>query len=174
MRKLVKLKEISTREGVFETNSSSSHSLVFKPKDTFKKVFNDLDNNEAGRSDIKKDMFINLETFGWSRDSPVQTVEEKIAYILADQVFGYEEVPVGGFEDYKKEKNSEIIQWIEEGLNVELKINDDESDTWEGKYDAYVDHESSGTACDVVENKKTLLEFLLDDQAYIEIDNDNG
>lgn len=176
MKKLVKLKKVAVREGVFETNSSSSHSLVFSPKNTFKKVFNHV--AKSGTPNItnepKKEMLITLEGFGWGRDDYVQTTEEKIAYVLADQVISGDEIEVGKFDEWKAQKNSAIIEWIEDGLNVTLKIDDDASHSWRDTYDAYIDHQSMGTAHDVVVNKETLLNFLTDDTAYVEIDNDNG
>ena len=70
---------IQIRSSIFETNSSSTHCLVYKSKGPSKideeKIF-DYDLNNDKKWDV------NFGNYGWTRDVPIKGINEKLNYLM--------------------------------------------------------------------------------------------
>lgn len=139
------------RNNVFETNSSSTHSIT-------------VGKNKNGEYNI---LPITVSPawhgeFGWEFET-WDTIEEKLAYMIRCLVC----------YDYNKDNLQDKIRPIQEKLH-NLGI-DFELPTYEEYMDGYVDHEDwyQEEIEDIYKDDDTLLTFLLSDSSYIEGGNDN-
>lgn len=144
---------INIRQSVFETNSSSSHSIIISDKtdgilDTLDCI---CDNDDT--------MVFEGGEFGreWSRSNDP---EKKISYCATDN----KENP---------ERLAMLAKVIAEHIGckeVEFRLTDEE-DTEYSKY-YYVDHQSVGTSSDAFESEATLKNFLFNPGSWIFTGND--
>ena len=155
--------KITCRQGVFETNSSSMHSLVvmkdiktpfpatdkWKPEDDEDgKFIINVTGNDYGRCP--------LEFLG----HPV----DKFLYLLADRY--------GRYSDNDDERDNFISKMVKKLDGCEKFIFG--IDNWDGKTDyGYVDHQSSGDVWGYIEdNNIDPLDFIFDPKQVIIIDGD--
>ena len=140
------------RNNVFETNSSSTHSIT-------------VGENKNGEYDILP-ITVNPDwygEFGWEF-ATWDTIEEKLAYMIRCLVC----------YDYDENTLENRIKPIQERLH-NLGI-DFELPTYEEYRNGYVDHEDwyQEEIEEIYKDDDTLLTFLLSDSSYIEGGNDNG
>lgn len=140
------------RNEVFETNSSSSHSIT-------------LSRNENGEFDKKTPIVVKPYWhggFGWEFET-WNTIEEKLAYMIRCLVC----------YDFNEENLQDKIKPIQERLH-NLGI-DFELPTYEEYMNGYVDHEDwyQGEIEYIYEDNDRLLAFLLNNESCIEGGNDN-
>lgn len=141
---------LKKRNKVFETNSSSTHSITVS----------DRNNGEYNLPiTVKPDWY---GEFGWQWET-WSSIEEKLAYMIRCLI-AY---------DYTEETLQDKIKPIQErlhnlGIDFELPTYDD----WQ---DGYVDHEDwyQEEMEDIYNNDNDLLNFLLSENSYIEGGNDN-
>ena len=158
MRKII-------RQNVWETNSSSSHSLSIKPSIQLSD-FN-IPLNADGYIEAKFDQY------GWGY-SELHSQEEKLSYLLT--IVKYEAVDY----IYRSDDLTQDAFRATEGfqiLNDFCKkycngISTNNTDMGHG----YIDHQSNeGSLRNYLQNNGTTIEeIILNDKAYIIIDNDNG
>lgn len=141
----------TVRNNVFETNSSSTHSITVCE-----------DNGKYKENLPIKVNPIWYGEFGWEFEV-WGTIEEKLAYMIRCLVC----------YDYNKDNLQDKIRPIQERLH-NLGI-DFELPTYEEYMDGYVDHADwyQDEIEDIYKDDNTLLTFLLSDNSYIEGGNDN-
>ena len=154
---------IACRQGVFETNSSSMHSLVVM-KDV-KTPFPATDAWSA--DDLGNDKYIINVTGNDYGRAPLEFLGhpvDKFLYILASQYSRY--------SDESAERDEFIAEMVKrldgcEGFKFGI-------DSWDGKTDyGYVDHQSSGTVWRYLqENNIEPFDFIFDPKQVIIIDGD--
>ena len=169
----------SIRRGVFETNSSSSHSLVIHPG--WDKVELREDYSDCFRSDPYGE-YILCEAceFGWGPDS-VDTTQEKLEYLLAMTMSNCDSWVVtwnqySEMNDFKK-----LEEWVREhtkfkGIRIPNHrgngVYEEDEEMTDGMY---VDHQSMYPCIDAFLEDwgLTLTQYLLDNNVFVIIDNDN-
>lgn len=142
------------RRSVFETNSSSTHSITIESGDfTYPQL------------DIEK----NIETgeYGWGYDT-CRSFDEKASYALTYALnYGIKE----DFELFNAALNEvfplNIITYNGKSFDEILEIDDF------GYEFGYIDHQSIDEASTIFESEKTLKNFLFCNSSYVTIDNDN-
>ncbi len=157
---------LQIRKNVFETNSSSSHSLVISNKERA------YDYNLPVEGGV---LTIPFGEFGWGPDI-LSTPIEKLSYLITDRIDIYD-IP----EDIKDDEDavqalimeSEPIREIVDAIKyccsdieeVRFEIND----SWNPF--GYVDHQSCGTS---QEDGLSIEEIVFSNKVIIMIDNDNS
>jgi len=137
------------RRNVFETNSSSSHSISISTKDN---LFDDLEQDENGV------ITLNGGEFGWS-GGDFFDAETKANYCAVDCYDNPEE----------KEMLISVIKEHTGCKEVVININTD----WNSGNYSYIDHQSQGTSQDAFQSRNTLKRFLFNPESYLTLDNDN-
>lgn len=156
------------RNGVFETNSSSAHSLAYGTSKIIRGSSwgspNETDlSNPMYRLDKVPDHYRNytfyewLGEFGWGYDV-LTTPQEKFSYLLTQMADTSEELHES--TDY------ETIKEMVEDIGCEIVRCNDQ--------DGYVDHESYGIVKpSLFKSKKDLITYLFNDNIRVYIENDN-
>lgn len=154
---------IKIRNSVFETNSSSSHSLVFSKVDRGHDYDLPVDENGV--------LTIPFGEFGWGPDI-LRTPLEKLSYIVTDR---------GGWSyDDDNKSWDEILEELKENDEIQQVIKIVKRNvpavkevTFKPASDfyprGYIDHESQGTS----RNADT-EDIIFDNSIIILIDNDNS
>lgn len=158
---------IQVRRAVFETNSSSMHSIaVMKNNSSIKTIEEAME--EDGRLTVKDGNIVirdvdDLE-FSWGFDI-VDTFYGRLAYAIAS-TGGHIEAVRHEITDAVKELFPSIT-----GITLPMdKYSNEEKETT-----GYVDHESHGTLHHFLRTHNlTLAEYLADRNILVIIDNDNG
>jgi hypothetical protein len=152
------------RRGVFETNSSSSHSLTTGPEG-----IRDMSLiSDALKSGV---LVVDIDdSFGWEWKR-LYRPENKIAYLLSQAAsLELENFRGDGRDVERLRRHSEaadtIIRAIEDhtGVAVHVRVNTE----YPG-----VDHQSSGVGLELLENRQDMLDFIFGTDAYIQLGNDN-
>ena len=139
----------SIRSGVFETNSSSSHSITISPAidglyDTITPDSNGIITLQGGR-------------FGWEWER----------YIDAETKANY-----AGIYALNYSKTDQLIEVIKEHTGAkEVRLNF--STDWSGSHHSYIDHQSSDTAAKAFTSNQTLKDFLFSPKSVLFTGNDN-
>lgn len=153
---------IQIRQQVFETNSSSTHSIVIQKKRRPVKP-NDLPHHsdyascdQNGLVTIHEDNYFGC---GWE---VLDCWIDRLAYAIAD------------LDDVKRE---ELVSDLSEQYNIHVKIGYKDA-YWieEGKYPDYgdVDHQSQGTLQEMLSDIGIkAIDFVFDDRFIVVLDNDN-
>lgn len=134
------------RKKVFETNSSSSHSITISYDELIR------DETMIDRSDYNNPVIILTGgEFGWGVDTYNDALT-KANYCAVDF-------------DGNEELTELLKEAIEEFMGVPVEINIDSY--------SYIDHQSKGTARYEIGSKNEILYFIFDPNSYLYIDNDN-
>lgn len=152
-----------TRLSVFETNSSSSHSLTLGKGQLVAVPFTP----EQLRSGVIE-LRVGSYHWEWHR---YYSAYEKMRYLLTQLVRNSFEDSRRDLIAFTQEKREEcgridmLCRVVEamSGCRVELQPGE-----------ASIDHQSEGRGMSVFESDKTLHDFLFDETAYIQTGNDNG
>ena len=157
-----------TRANVFETNSSSSHSLVIGRKQMVEK-------------DFPEELVIYPGEFGWGPDY-VTGPEDKTRYLVTG--IQYLRPYISDYEVYKALKVGETTQWEliseiwKEYTNTTLIYKESSEDEFWEK--GYIDHQSVDICLDMWKCsedrnkvKEKLKDFIFNNQYEINISNDN-
>ena len=143
------------RRKVFETNSSSTHSICI---------------TENRRPLIyPSKLRFKCEEFGWE-GAVLRTPEEKASYLYASILAFFNK------EEAETKKNQLYAELGEEGIECEF----DQPEYSVGGYclNAYVDHVGNGDhgkfIFAVLSNRRRLFRYLFNDESFVLTDNDNG
>ena len=155
------------RSSVFETNSSSTHSVALRGGKNYCYV-------------PTYTLRVSLGEYGWEQ-ARYSGIEEKLSYIytMMQYYMGYEEKWDWGERDFGLLENSKWSKWIKEmvlehcGQEILLTSNND------GYYPlGYIDHQSTDTLCDFWsededEFKANMKDLIFNERYIIITDNDN-
>lgn len=137
------------RQGQFETNSSSSHSIsIDNNASTFGTIGLDADGN----------VVLGPGEFGWEVES-YHDCWTKATYCAIDAL-----------------NNSHKIDMLKEVIAEHTGAKEviiDCSDSYNDKNYSYIDHQSHGTSHEAFESKETLKNFIFGNSSYLYTDNDN-
>lgn len=142
------------RRKVFETNSSSAHTISLS--------FTDEIDTLGDPGDIIE---IQLQEFGWGYDE-YDDAYNKLSYVLTELYANYNE----DLED--SEEYEEICKMVKDYCGVIISINESSKDG------CYIDHQSRGMLrhwmCDSEHTSTDFLkEFIFNKKYILVIDNDN-
>lgn len=166
---------IKIRRGIFETNSSSTHSisiaLGLPPTDIEltpdeQRLLEKLEGSSAllDRLTPDEDGVLRLEycnrEFGWERETYTDA-GTKAVYCFIDQ---------RGNEDRLK-MLKEVLMEQTKAVAVDFGY-DPEADYRSGEW-GYIDHQSAGTSDPAFADKETLRNFIFNRHSRLETDNDN-
>ena len=163
------------RRNVFETNSSSVHSISICKNGTIQPS-NLMVNEETNKIGVR------FGEFGWGYDE-LDYQSEKLSYLLT-MVAVTEGRNLERVEDFYEldgfiKLNEEISQYCNcDGIEVSDKM---EIDEWNGKHyldiDGYIDHQSSedyNSLKDFLESNRTnIIDYVFNNGVSMIIDNDN-
>lgn len=147
------------RNSVFETNSSSSHSLTMKPGDLVAQPFC----RRVLREGI---LSLPVGEFGWEYRR-YYSVRNKAQYLLTQVTRGR----LPEVEDITAELLSSNSQFamlhrvIKEQTGVAIQVE---------KSEGYIDHDSEGVGMSLFSDEAKLKDFLFSCESYIETSNDNS
>lgn len=165
------------RNGVFETNSSSAHSLAYKNtvlRDYNYKPKNDLcfavKELHLTRKPKEYEMYsympLYFDEYGWRFDV-LSSPAEKLSYLMSS-VYQYKTWGVVKEDPFFKQ----VIKWLNE-LDIVVNLPEQYGDS--SKVDAYVDHQSWNVVTkDMFQTKYDLLTYLFNNDIVIHIENDNS
>lgn len=132
------------RTNVFETNSSSSHSISISDGDELRDTILPDENGV---------IHLRGGEFGWEWET-YNSAESKANYCAIDC-----------------QNDLNMIKMLVEVIKEHTGARDVLFEF--GKY-SYIDHQSQGTSYDAFRSKEELRRFLFDRNSYIETGNDNG
>ena len=137
------------RQGVFETNSSSTHSVVIAKGGKY-------DLTQLPALDENGNLEITSGEFGWEIETHT-SVYEKITYAatFAKNYGSQIEMLTRVLKEYTGAKEVKYIK------------QDDYYDF------GYIDHQSVDEAASIFDSKESLVNFLFNPASYFETDNDN-
>lgn len=148
---------IKTRNSVFETNSSSTHSVSIEDI-TDKDMLDTMLPNEDGN------IVLEGGEFGWEEES------YNDAWTKANYLAVYSCLYSGDLDETFKENLKNVIKDQTKCKNVIFEITDD----WNKNY-SYIDHQS--VECrdydDLMRNLKEIRNFIFNKKSYLYTDNDN-
>lgn len=150
----------SIRRNVFETNSSSTHSLC---------IFNDSKPNYELYK--HKELVVRTGKYGWSVEI-YNDLSDKLSYLFTHLMAKYEENTC--FEEIlKNNKYMQIIKNLLEKHNIKIEWKKSGSKYF--NY-SYIDHnyEWDNQLKNLIENTKLLEKFLFNDENFITTGNDNN
>lgn len=157
---------VNIRRGIFETNSSSSHSIVVrKPKSTLGLEMN-LDPHghyECGYLRDDGELHVHCNEFGWGFSILSKWVD-KFIYALVE--FNDDRDEMNRIIDVMKQRHPDF-----RSIDIDVDTNAPFTrDTW-----GYIDHQSQGILRTALKQEGIAVEDLIDDDRYIiVIDNDNS
>lgn len=144
---------LQIRTGVFETNSSSTHSICIAK------------NKGIGSLKLPKKIYFRHGEFGWE-NRIIKTAEEKASYL-------YQAI----CDNYDKKEKERIINKLYCNLieyRVESEFETDEVDRY-GFAVGYIDHSDDLKKWveAVMSNRKRLIQYLFSEESFVHTGNDN-
>lgn len=159
----------SIREGVFETNSSSMHSISMRGQSYIENP-----NYFSGRKIVPT-----FGEYGWGHEV-LYSPEEKLSYVLtyvAHQTGEYDGDKLKKFKKRKKEiQNSDLLKKLESIFECEFDFSALQEDDLDISYPfGYIDHQSADLLDELWKDdaKPSIKDLVLDHKYKIIIDNDN-
>ena len=165
------------RNGVFETNSSSAHSLAYKntvlrdynykPKDDLCFATKELHITKKPKEyEMYSYMPLYFDEYGWGFDV-LSSPAEKLSYLMSS-VYQYKTWGVIKEDPFFKQ----VIQWLNE-LDIIVNLPEQYGDSSE--VDAEINHQSYDVVTkDMFKTKYDLLTYLFNNDIVIHIENDNS
>lgn len=168
------------RKRVFETNSSSSHSLTLSPGELVAQPFSD----DVLRSGV---LSVEVGKYGWEWRR-LYAPASKISYLLTQITSGNlpKETALRGesLTDVLREKYSNFMSlcsvvMAHTGVDIVVERpylasdEDTDSDSDSDSY-GYIDHDSVGVGMELFNDEEKLKQFLFSKDSYIETGNDNS
>lgn len=152
------------RKSVFETNSSSSHSLTLGKGDLVALPF-------PAKVLRKGVIEVSLQSYGWEW-ARYYTARSKMEYLLT-QLLQCEKVKADGLTAQQftqearacDERVDMLCRVVKNHTGCDVLIEPSMGD---------IDHESSGVGTELFQSEEGLRAFLFDESAYIETGNDNS
>ena len=160
---------VKTRNGVFETNSSSTHSLTLSPN------FENMITSPVSDLEIKQGyIVVQPGEFGWEEQDHWE-VHEKISYLYVDAMYSAQgDVSIDPNDEYYRNSNIHlkmIVDAVKEytGFGVFFEKQEDKYNPF-----GYIDHQSLGICGDVWdEGTNGVVRFIFSNDSYFKTDNDN-
>ena len=155
--------KIQIRDSVFETNSSSSHSVTVAE--------NEVRNIELDKETLRKGVIeLDLDRYyGWEWERFYKP-ENKLAYLVTQLIMNQvSDDDYGDRTDYLREDNMDldmVLDKVENFTGCKVKINI--------SGEVGVDHDSAGVGRELIYDEKKLLDFLFSSKSYVELGNDNS
>ena len=151
------MKKKLIRNGVFETNSSSCHSISI-----------DINNKNFTASSlyVDEDGYVTLTggEFGWEQEEYFDALTK--ANYCAQDIYRYDwRSDSYSLDEYKKNMLIDVIKEQTGCTDVLFDI--------QSLKDGYIDHESHGTSYEAFQNKEILRNFIFNRNSYLETNNDN-
>lgn len=154
------------RRGVFETNSSSSHSITIDNDNTYSKL-------RVGDEKVS----VRFGEFGWGYDR-LYSANEKLEYVITFLQYA-DDVRVDGQVNLDKFVNSKYFKWLKEliydetGATLDVELNDCDYYKF-----GYIDHQSIGTvnmfmSDNKQEFKEKMKDLIFSNKYSIIIDHNN-
>jgi hypothetical protein len=145
------------RSNVFETNSSSSHSLTIGNSDI---VLDKILPDENGI------IYLNGGEFGWEYDRHYSALTKANYCAIACHYNDYGNITHYNNSSFNEEMLIEVIKEQTGAKEVVLNIDNN----------SYIDHQSieSGILDEVFESKENLRNFIFNGDSYLIIDSDNS
>lgn len=161
------MSQTKVRASVFETNSSSSHSLVLSPT-----MSNMVEPPLPEHCVIDGVYNIFPEEYGWEIESHY-SIDEKASYLYVDAMIGADDGVDPNDEFYRNDniKLKLIADAFKEyaGVDVFFHRSDDKYHPY-----GYIDHQSVGLCGEVFDDGVNgVIRFLFSTNSYFETDNDN-
>lgn len=165
------------RNGVFETNSSSAHSLAYKnevlrdynykPKDDLCFAIKELHLTKKPKEyEMYSYMPLYFDEYGWGFDV-LSSPAEKLSYLMSS-VYQYKTWGVIKEDQFFKQ----VIQWLNE-LDIIVNLPEEYGDSSE--VNAEINHQSYDVVTkDMFKTKYDLLTYLFNNDIVIHIENDNS
>lgn len=161
------------RKRVFETNSSSSHSLTLSPGDLVAQPFSE----DVLRSG---ELHVEVGEYGWEWKR-YYAPESKISYLLTQITGGnlpdedeHNDENLADALSGQYDKFAMLCSVVKAHTGVTLVVpRPSYEGRWDGSY-GYVDHESVGVGMDLFDDEEKLKQFLFTKGSYIETGNDNS
>lgn len=165
------------RNVVFETNSSSAHSLAYKntvlrdynykPKDDLCFATKELHLTKKPKEyEMYSYMPLYFDEYGWGFDV-LSSPAEKLSYLMSS-VYQYKTWGVIKEDPFFKQ----VIQWLNE-LDIVVNLPEEYGDSSE--VDAEINHQSYDVVTkDMFKTKYDLLTYLFNNDIVIHIENDNS
>lgn len=158
---------IQIRKNVFETNSSSTHSLVISQKERSYNYCLPVDDDGT--------LTIAFGEFGWGPELLTAPIE-KLSYLVTDRIDMYD-IPeeIKDDEDavqeaiMESENIREIVEVVMSCCPDVKRVRFELNDSWNPF--GYVDHQSQGTSYDM---DLSIEEIVFSNKVIIMIANDNG
>ena len=150
------------RHSVFETNSSSTHSISISSNTN---TLDTLPVDEEGK------LHVEFGEFGWEEET-YRDAGNKLMY-AATWVFGHEpdtEYGTGNIKEFIKYKTM-LEEVLKEQTGAKEIIYKKEKGRWSPT--GYIDHQSSDVCEEAFESKEKLRNFIFNPTSYFETDNDN-
>jgi hypothetical protein len=151
---------VQVRNSVFETNSSSSHSVTISQ--------DELADLKVAKSILREGVIkAKLQGFGWEWER-FYSPGVKIAYLIA-QMAPAEARGAGKDVTSMVRRNDRVgalLDLIEKKTGCRVEVI--------GARDPYVDHNSVGTGIELLEDQDQLLKFIFGERSFLETGNDNS
>jgi hypothetical protein len=156
--------KIQVRDSVFETNSSSSHSVTIAE--------NEVRDMELDKETLRKGI-IELDLcryYGWEWERFYKP-ENKLSYIVT-QIIKYQvdDSDFGDRTDSLREDNFDLdlfLGKVEEFTGCKIKLN-----IMGGEVG--IDHDSHGVGMELIYEDDKLMDFLFSSKSFVELGNDNS
>lgn len=139
------------RQGVFETNSSSTHSVSIPEQ------INEVFTKNTLITDKNNNIVLNGGQFGWEIEDYTDALTK--ANYLA----------VAAWDENHLNLLKEVIKETTSCNEVIVNVNRD----WNSDDTSYIDHQSSGTVDFLFKSKEMLKDFIFNTQCILHTDNDN-
>lgn len=159
----------NVRNAVFETNSSSSHSVTVTNEE--------IVDSGLSKLTLRKGVIeVRPHGYGWEWKR-YYTPEGKIAYLLAQICAEYLSAAPGGKDcsaDLKRqfEKARFLIEAVEKVTGCRVEVYPPAEKGWGSS--VYVDGDSAGVGYELFGSKKSLAHFVLSKSSFVQTGNDNG
>lgn len=140
------------RNNVFETNSSSTHSLSIPEKIDETKLTSITPNSEGN-------IILEGGEFGWEIEEYNDPLT-KANYVVVDNLYN----------EHRLEIIKDIIKEHTGCTDVIILA---QNKDWDAPYYSYIDHESSGKTNELFESKEKLRNFIFSPSCILYTDNDN-
>jgi hypothetical protein len=170
--------KIQIRKGIFETNSSSSHSLIIRRGEhTDTDFFKDKNNN----------ITLKGGQFGWGEGYEYGDrffdAETKANYVAVGLLYlinryknpeyeGDRNIPKDVYDKYLEHLDL-LTEVIKEYTNCNEVIYEIITEYDRDREWSYIDHQSSDYFLSALESKDTLIDFIFNPNSELIIDNDN-
>jgi hypothetical protein len=151
------------RQNVFETNSSSTHSLSISN-------INNIDNTIKDKY-LKLNLFLRFDEFGWGYDN-LETPQDKLTYILTmitNNNFNRYNDNEGDIKerllelDVYKRVNNVVKKYTGKDIYTDINIKDF----------GHIDHQSNDILDEWLDDEEKIASIIFNSDSCITIDNDN-